>query len=75
MTSPTEDGILLRLDKYLSDSGKYTRSESSRLIRQGKVTADGVVIRDPAIKVDESTVQAPENRRRTGAPAAENGVM
>ncbi len=57
MTSPTEDGILLRLDKYLSDSGKYTRSESSRLIRQGKVTADGVVIRDPAIKVDESTVR------------------
>ena len=45
---------MIRLDKYLADSGKYTRKEASRLIRQGGVTVNGAVCRDPAEKVSEA---------------------
>lgn len=42
----------IRLDKLLSQSGEYTRSEAARLIRAGVVTVDGVPAADPATKVD-----------------------
>lgn len=38
----------MRLDKFLSDMGKATRSESARLVRQGKVLVNGI----PAKKSD-----------------------
>jgi len=43
---------LIRLDKLLSQSGERTRSESVRLIRSGCVVVEGILSRDPAMKVD-----------------------
>ena len=45
-----------RLDKILVDSGCYTRSEAKRLINQGRVTVDGVAVRQAAEKFDRSVV-------------------
>ena len=39
-----EEEPMIRLDKYLADMGVGTRSEAKRLIRQGKVTADGAAV-------------------------------
>ena len=41
-----------RLDKYLCDSGVGTRSQVKPIIKAGRVTVDGVVIRDPSMKFD-----------------------
>lgn len=41
-----------RLDKTVSQYGNMTRSEATKLIRGGKVTVDGTVCRDPAVKID-----------------------
>ena len=40
-----------RLDKILSSQGVGTRSEARRLIRSGRVSVDGRVLRDPAAKI------------------------
>ena len=44
---------MMRLDKYLSNMGKGTRSEIKKLIRQGAVTVDGVPAKSPEMKIDE----------------------
>lgn len=44
-----------RLDKRLSATGAWSRKEARELIRAGRVTADGVVIRQPEAKVGEET--------------------
>ena len=44
----------MRLDRYLSESGLFSRREAAKLIRAGGVTVDGVVLKDPAAKVDET---------------------
>lgn len=44
----------MRLDKYLSDMGIATRSESKKIIKAGRITIDGEVITDPAFHVFES---------------------
>lgn len=41
-----------RLDKLLCSQGTLTRSEAGRVIRQGRVTVDGIVCRQTAQKVD-----------------------
>ena len=41
-----------RLDKYLCDSGVGTRSQVKPIIKAGRVTVDGMVARDPAMKFD-----------------------
>ena len=41
-----------RLDKLLCSQGTLTRSEAGRVIRNGRVTVDGTVCRQPAQKVD-----------------------
>ena len=41
-----------RLDKLISSSGKYTRSESSKLIRSGAVCVNGMSVKNPASKAD-----------------------
>lgn len=43
---------MIRLDKFLAQSGERTRSEATRLIRQGTVKLNGQVERDPARKLD-----------------------
>ncbi len=45
----------MRLDKYLSDSGKFTRSEAGRAIRAGRVAVNGISARDPSAKINENT--------------------
>lgn len=42
---------MIRLDKYLADMGLGTRTEAKKLIRQGKVTVDGVIEKTPERKI------------------------
>ena len=48
---------LTRLDKLLSDSGLYSRSEARALIRAGRVLADGAAVRQPEAKYDPDTAE------------------
>ena len=41
-----------RLDKIISKSGKFTRSEIKRLARLGEITLDGETVKDTSVKVD-----------------------
>ncbi|MEE0094839.1 MAG: S4 domain-containing protein, partial [Oscillospiraceae bacterium] len=44
---------MVRLDKFLSDAGVGTRTELKAMIRQGRVTVDGEVVKKPEQKVTE----------------------
>ena len=44
----------MRLDKFLSNMGKASRSEGGRLARSGKITVNGVVVKKPDIHIDEN---------------------
>ena len=46
--------IMIRLDKFLADMGKGTRSEVKKVIRQGKVLVDGKIEKNPDAKIDET---------------------
>ncbi len=48
---------MMRLDKYLADMGVGTRTEVKKLIRQGKVTVDGIIQKSPEAKVDVDNQQ------------------
>ena len=41
-----------RLDKFLCDSGVGTRSQVKPIIKSGRVTLDGIPVRDPSLKFD-----------------------
>jgi 16S rRNA pseudouridine516 synthase len=41
-----------RLDKFLCDSGAGTRSQVKLLLKAGRVTVDGIAIRDNSLKID-----------------------
>ena len=41
-----------RLDKFLCDSGAGTRSQVKLILKAGRVTVDGAVIRDNSVKID-----------------------
>lgn len=43
---------LIRLDKYLADMQLGTRSEVRNIIKKGKVTIDGVVVKSADVKID-----------------------
>lgn len=45
----------MRLDKYLSSGGKYTRREAGEAIRHGAVTLNGLVVKDPSRKTNAET--------------------
>lgn len=45
----------MRLDKYLADMGRGTRSELKKLIRGGRVMVDGSLVRDPGAAVGEDS--------------------
>ena len=49
------DVIMIRLDRYLADMSIGTRTEVKKLIRQGKVAVDGLIVKNPDIKVDIDT--------------------
>ena len=44
----------MRLDKYLSDMGIGTRSESKKYIKSGRVEINGATVSDPAVHVSET---------------------
>lgn len=46
--------VMIRLDKYLADMGIGTRTEVKKYIRQGKVKVDGMTVKSPESKIDES---------------------
>lgn len=48
---------MIRLDKYLADTGAATRREAKLLIRAGRVTVNGVAVSAPEEKVDPAAVQ------------------
>lgn len=56
----------MRLDKFLADSGFYTRSEAGKLIRRGGVTVNGAVVKDPSAKIDENTAAVTAEGRSLG---------
>lgn len=43
---------MIRLDKYLADSGAGTRSEVKKIIKSGQITVNGTIIKDSSVKVD-----------------------
>lgn len=45
---------MIRLDKWLASQTEITRREAQKMIRQGKVTVDGTVVRQPDVKADPS---------------------
>ncbi len=45
-------GKAIRLDKYMADMGAGTRSEVKQLIKKGRVSVDGVVVKQAEYKVD-----------------------
>ena len=42
----------VRLDKFLADAGKGTRSEVKKFIQKGQVQVNGVPAKKPEMKVD-----------------------
>ena len=44
--------MIIRLDKYLADTGFGTRSTVKQLIRKGSVTVDGAAVKSPDVKID-----------------------
>ena len=44
--------MLIRLDKYLADMGLGTRSQVKADIKKGKININGVVVKDPNLKID-----------------------
>lgn len=47
----------LRLDKYLADMGKGTRTEVKGYIKKGKVSVNDSIVKEPNIKIDTMTDQ------------------
>ncbi len=45
---------MIRLDRYLSEGGKFTRREAGEAVRRGLVAVNGETVRDPSRKVDET---------------------
>lgn len=44
-----------RLDKIIASQGKYSRSEVKKLVKSGRITLDGTVVKSADIKVDEKS--------------------
>ena len=42
----------MRLDKFLTECGLASRSESSRAARAGRITVNGTPVRDPSVHID-----------------------
>lgn len=45
---------MMRIDKFLSQTGAATRSQARKLIKQGKVMVDEKLAKTPKLKVDEN---------------------
>ena len=49
---------LERLDKILSGTGRWSRREVKDLVKAGRVTADGAVVRRPEEKFDRAATRS-----------------
>lgn len=49
--------VFMRLDKYLAESGVFSRSEAGKAVRGGRITVDGKCVRDPSAGVDELSAE------------------
>ncbi len=58
---------MVRLDKFLCDCGKGTRSQVKTFFKSGRVTVDGVPERDSSRKVDPQTQNVCLDGERLGA--------
>lgn len=58
-----------RLDKFLCDSGAGTRSQVKLLLKGGRVTVDGAVIRDNSVKIDPERQDVCLDGRKLGGKA------
>lgn len=45
-----------RLDKFLCDSGAGTRSQVKAILKAGRVTVDGICVKDGSVKIDRQEV-------------------
>ncbi len=45
----------MRLDKFICESTELSRAQAKRAIGKGEVTLEGVVVKDPSTKVDDSS--------------------
>ncbi len=48
---------MLRLDKYIADTGAYSRKEVKAMAKQGLITVDSRVVRDVALRIDENSAE------------------
>ena len=53
-----------RLDKIISKSGKFTRSEVKRLARNGEITLNGEAVKDVSVKADTENCIITVSRER-----------
>lgn len=44
----------MRLDKYLAESGVFSRKEAGIAVRRGRIAVNGEIIRDPALHISET---------------------
>lgn len=55
-----------RLDKFLCDSGAGTRSQVKGILKAGRITVDGMAVRDPGRKVDPAAQEIALDGERLG---------
>jgi 23S rRNA pseudouridine2605 synthase len=60
-------GAPMRLAKYLAHSGVASRRAAEEIVRAGRVSVDGEIVRDPARDVDEHSGVAVDGRELGGA--------
>ena len=48
---------MMRLDKYLCETGFGTRSQVKDLLKKGQVMVNGEVVKKPELKINETTDQ------------------
>ena len=53
----------MRLDKYLSEMGAGTRSELKKAVRAGRVTVNGVKVKEAAMHVEKDDVICMDGER------------
>ena len=47
---------MIRLDKFLADMSFGTRTQVKKMIKEKRVSIDGIVVRNAELKVDMNTV-------------------
>ena len=47
--------MYMRLDKFLSQTGKFTRAEAKKVIKAKRVRLNGEVVKDGKIKINEDS--------------------